>query len=877
MSFKMLAIFGKQFGLSKSVQKVLATFFISSFSLSCVAWWQDVAPSASEDSLSEITPSGTTPSGTTPEAMIGVAKSSGSKVSQVRQFSIQINGLMQQIDMSNQEPFSVQSHSSSPSHQGDSHQGYSHQDSGNQEKRTSFYPQIQLPLPEGGVATVVVEPVSVMSPELAKKYPSIKTFRLNHQGMTGRMDMTPQGVHVMLQTKEGSVFIDPVQGEQDVYQSRYKGTPYAEGAEAKSLIETSNYVHEHVYEEKSPESSDGTSMLKSQALSSNGTPSESVGLKTLAEGNLRVYRLALAATGEYTQYHGGTKESALAAMVTTINRVNEIFERDLAIRLELVGRTDELIYLDGDNDPYTNRDASAMMAENQVNIDQVIGVNAYDIGHVFGTSGGGIARLSSVCDDGDKASAATGHHTPHGDSFAVDFVAHEMGHQLSAEHSFNGTTSACANRSSGSAYEPGSGSTIMSYAGLCGAENLQFHSDAVFHASSQDVILNYVTVGKGSSCGRVISTGNEAPLVNAGSNYFIPANTPFELRGAALDGNGDELTYSWEQYDLGAASSQGDMGDEGSRPIFRSFLPVSDAGRVFPQWSDLLHGRETIGEWLPASSRVMDFRLTARDGHGGIGADSTRIEVSDLAGPFQLLNPLSGDELDDQFELMWDVAGTDLPPVECFNVDVFLSNDNGQNFDILLAQGIDNDGSHWVTLPDDQSYQARIKLQCSNNIFFAISPGTFSYTGTGNALPSVMDDHFVVLQDSESVWLNVLENDGIQQNASNFTITDVSTLDQGGFVVVENNRFYYTPAQGFEGTETFSYSIMSDSGEEATAQVKISVIDQSSAQTPNVPLSPSTSNGTPASSSKSSGGSFSLLGFVFGFLYLLLMRSRRRP
>ncbi len=276
-------------------------------------------------------------------------------------------------------------------------------------------------------------------------------------------------------------------------------------------------------------------------------------------GSRRVYRLALAATGEYTQYHGGTVADALAAMVTAINRVNQIYGRDVAIQFVLVSTTDSVIYTDPDTDPYTNLSGFTMLTENQANLDAVIGSINYDIGHVFSTGGGGIAIVGGTCRADFKAQGVTGRPDPEGDLFYIDLVAHEMGHQMNAPHSFNGTTLNCAapNRVAESAVEPGGGSTIMSYAGICGVEDLQNSADAIFHSLSIQQIIGFSTSGAGASCGTLNTTGNNAPVVSGGSDYIIPRETPFVLEGSATDVDGDTLSYQWDQMDVnGTATNQ---------------------------------------------------------------------------------------------------------------------------------------------------------------------------------------------------------------------------------------------------------------------------------------------------------------------------------
>ena len=125
---------------------------------------------------------------------------------------------------------------------------------------------------------------------------------------------------------------------------------------------------------------------------------------------------------------------------------------------------------------------------------QIIGASNYDVGHIaMGNSGGGVANLG-VVGGNNKAGGCTGLATPIGDYFAVDYVAHEMGHQFAGNHTFNGTQVNCGgNRSGQTSVEPGSGSSIMAYAGICGQDNIQPHSDPYWVPKSYEEILALVT------------------------------------------------------------------------------------------------------------------------------------------------------------------------------------------------------------------------------------------------------------------------------------------------------------------------------------------------------------------------------------------------
>ncbi|MBL1212204.1 MAG: T9SS type A sorting domain-containing protein [Ignavibacteriae bacterium] len=581
--------------------------------------------------------------------------------------------------------------------------------------RTSFSKAtLRLPMPNGQFEKFAIIGSPIMEQALAEKYPEIKTYRgqgINDRTASVRFDVTPQGFHAMILSAEGTIYIDPYSaGNIENYISYYKKDFSVNETEAHTTCGPIDADPVIVNEIKQ--------IIERGAIESSGT-------------QLRTYRLALACTGEYTSFHGGTVVSALAAMVTTMNRVNGVYERDVAIRMVLIANNDQIIYTNAGTDPYTNNSGFTMLSENQSNIDAVIGSSNYDIGHVFSTGGGGIASLGVPCRNGLKARGVTGLFQPVGDPFDIDYVAHEMGHQWGANHPFNGTAGNCSggNRNASTAYEPGSGSTIMAYAGICGSQNLQSNSDDYFHGISFDEMVAYSTLSSGNGCAVITSTGNSVPIVNAGTGGFvIPINTPFSLTGSATDPDGDPMTYCWEQFDLGPAGSP--TSPSGNAPIFRSFDPVTTPTRTFPKLSNILNNSSTIGEILPSYSRDLNFRITARDnrsGGGGVGFDEISFTVSNAAGPFLVTYPntsviIPGNNF---IDVTWDVANTNAAPINCSQVNILLSTDGGQTFPIVLASATDNDGIENILLPDNQTTTARIKIEAVGNVFFDISNTNF--------------------------------------------------------------------------------------------------------------------------------------------------------
>ncbi len=432
----------------------------------------------------------------------------------------------------------------------------------------------------------------------------------------------------------------------------------------------------------------------------------------------------------------------MPAVVVVMNRVSAIYEEDFAIRLQLIANNDTIIYPTTGNptngfDPYTN-DAGAY-SENQSNLDTKIGSPNYDIGHVFTTGSGGVAYVAVVCRDGQKALGTTGQPNPIGDPFNVDYVAHEMGHQFGGNHTFNGTGSHCSggNYSGSHAYEPGSGSTIMAYAGICGADDdLAPNSDAYFLFDNISEIVTYTTTGLGNSCPVITPTGNTVPIVSAGANYTIPSRTPFALTGTANDADGDTLTYCWEERDLGPAQP-GNVADNGSSPIFRTFYPTYTPTRIFPKIGNIVAGifdnvAPPHGETLPITNRTLNFRLTVRDNRingGAVNTADMAVTVVENGAGFSVTAPSSSGPFTNGSNLgvSWNVTGTSAAPINTANVKVSLSTDGGYTYPYTLLASTPNDGNETVTLPAGvTSSSARIKVEAVGNIFFSISPINFT-------------------------------------------------------------------------------------------------------------------------------------------------------
>lgn len=529
-------------------------------------------------------------------------------------------------------------------------------------------------------------------------------------------------------------FIDPYSNVNDGFYMSYYKRDYVKPLNQRMVCESDDAQAE--------EEAIMSSVAENEQMQV-GTPSAPVlpgiNYKVLNGNEHRTYRLAMACTYEYSVAVDGptpTVAGVLSAIVTSVNRVVGVYELEMAITLELVANTDDLIWITS-GDPYNNSNGSSMLSVNNTQCNNIIGSANYDIGHVFSTGGGGIASLGSICGNG-KGQGVTGSPNPQGDPFDIDYVAHEMGHQFGGPHTFNSPTGSCSgNRSGSNAYEPGSGSTIMAYAGICGSDNLQAHSDAYFHANSLQRIYNTITQSSKNNCPVKVLTGNASPgLAPFTATYSIPISTPFELQAPqAVDSLATDtlMTYCWEQWDR-SSSSLTWTNSMATGPIFRSFLPTESRWRVFPAIQKVVTNVSSyLGEKLPTSARTLTFRLTSRGVYNGLGVthfsdDSIKLNVINTTTPFVVTIPntnvtwLGGSTQ----TVTWDVSQTNAAPISCANVDIYLSVDGGYTYPYIVAAGMTNNGSASVTIPNvANTTTARIKVKGAGNVFFDISNMNF--------------------------------------------------------------------------------------------------------------------------------------------------------
>jgi len=589
--------------------------------------------------------------------------------------------------------------------------------------------KLELPLPDGGTSVFDLTRSDVLPPGLAAKFPRLQSLHgRDTSGREVRVDMARDGIHAMVRDPGGDWIVRP----------EASGGATARGG-SRHLVFRRADAPSVGWTEGAPDTSRDSSTRRGGARrqGADGTPM------------LRTFRLAMTATSAYTAKMGGTVEDGLAGIVRMVNRLNGIFESELGVHFVLAEGNDRLVFVRPEDDPF-DLVAPGIGASDQQAIrmnvtiaNDTIGETAYDVGHVLdgrrdaglaGTLGntcmpwsGNKARLHQA-----KAAGITGSEKPFGDAFHVDFVAHELAHQFGAHHTFSGCNG--RNEDASSSYAPGSGSTIMGYAGICPRNNLQAHSDPYFHAASIEQIHAWLD-DMGGECAASRSHPSPPPVIDTRGwekPILVPARTPFRLQGAASFADPSaNLTYTFEQMDLGwLQHPTSDLVDNGNGPLFRSRPPRASGAQTFPSMSVLL-GEEAagLGDALPETDRTLHFRMTVRDGLDQrshvVSADRT-VRVIDTGEAFAVEAPMEGALLrrGRTRQVRWNVADTVAPPIACSKVDIDLSLDGGKSFlDTPLAAGVANKGRLTVTIPQDtaRSHDARLRVGCTDGRFFALS------------------------------------------------------------------------------------------------------------------------------------------------------------
>ena len=586
---------------------------------------------------------------------------------------------------------------------------------------------INIPNGDGKMIKYEVKEASIMAPGLQEKYNTIRSYsgKSIDGKSTIRFSVSPyHGFSAMIFQEENVSYIDAYTEDLNTYISYNRknvDNPH------HFICDTNDSHQQHLIDQ---------------------IPSDVENNRIAVDGKMRKYRLALASTIEYSRYHvnraglsNGTDEQKIAAVLSAMNvamtRVNGVYEKEFGVTMEMVENNDQVIFLT--TDEYTNSSGSAMLGENQVVLDRVIGSANYDIGHVFSTGGGGVAYLRSPCGT-RKAGGVTGLSAPINDVFYIDFVAHEMGHQFGATHTFNNSCS--NNRTAATAVEPGSGSTIMAYAGIC-APNVQNNSDAYFSVVSVNNIYSFVTSQSGQ-CSMDTETGNNEPeIILDRLSYNIPHSTAFKLVATATDPDGDQLTYNWEQTDNqtnATTAAQPPVSTNTGGPTFRSLTPKTEGVRYFPNFQNILANKLTLTtntapfnwEVIPGVARRLNFALLVRD-NNPIGGQTARknvvVNVND-AGPFKVTSQETTETwtAGQEKTVTWDVAGTDANNINTENVKITLSLDGGQTWEYTLVESTPNNGTYDFTVPFGigNTTNARLMIEPVDNIYLAVNKVNFT-------------------------------------------------------------------------------------------------------------------------------------------------------
>ncbi|AZA84753.1 hypothetical protein C1637_18390 [Chryseobacterium lactis] len=690
---------------------------------------------------------------------------------------------------------------------------------------------IDIPGLDGKFEKYAVYETSNMAPELAAKFPEIKSYRglsVKNPGKRVSFGLSQKGINIIIfNPSQKPTVIEPATKDASVY--------LVSPAAPEVLSKISNFEC-HIDEKKS-------------GNTAKVFPSDNTNDK-----KFRTYKLAATTDGEFSEYHGGTLANSVAAINNLMSYINPVYERDLSIHMNLVANNDQIIFLDKNTDPYSTFNTSNLSAsqttldkEIKTTLNNTIGSGNYDLGMLFSnqnTGGGKASDIGGVCNGGAAYAGAVGlTSTPSGFIFAM-IVAHEMGHLFGANHTFSKPENmnitlmylgifpleTITQPETGANREPGSGTTIMGYPGVTGTYDVvDKHSDQFLHYSISQ-INSYI---KTTSCATVVDMSNNPPVVNAGPDYTIPKGTAFKLTATATDPDNNSLTYSWEEADLSAPNTpfninvtipvnQDDVRNQllqnmknysfpdrmsAVTPNFRVYSPTTNPIRYFPPLNEVLDG-SLYNTWNMASNvaRNMKFISLVRDNAtegGQTASDEAVVSINESTGPFKITSvslnqnyPSGSSHL-----LKWDIAGTNTAPIDTQSVNILISIDGGTTFNQLVSN-TPNDGEETITIPSTPSQKAYIIVESVGNIYYAASPAfAIGYNVTMNCTQYPVSGTFAIAPSAPAIMnINIpvtttIEDINIAMDISytdlkNLALTLKSPSD------AQNQLFWYSNCPG---------------------------------------------------------------------------------
>lgn len=711
---------------------------------------------------------------------------------------------------------------------------------------------LSLPLPDGSEARFRIVDSPVLAPELAAQYPQIKSYRgqgVDNPSLTMRCSWTPSGLSALVIDGAQTVMIQPLAWFRQAPVRRNdsaQGSPSGGNAGVARETEYVSYYGQD-YTRAAGEAmclvkGDQLEALKLRQVKAGSRVRQSAENFSFGDA-LRTYRIAIATTAQYRSAVPGG--NVLASINTWLSNTNAVLGKELAINLVLASPA---IY----NNSYifTNGDAAAMLDQVRAAL-KSLDPSTYDLGHVLGTGSGGNAFVGVVC---ETLSDSTGPYKAAGVTLVsnagtpgntIDLIAlmHELGHEFGATHTYNVKDENCSNglgRTGDTAFELGSGMSIMSRGGSCGSDNIVSARSSFFHSGSLAQIIEFLD-SFGGGCGAATQTSNAPPIANTGSDYIIPRQTSFTLSGTVSDPAGQALTYTWEQIDAGGSYANPPYGDQPSdlgettRPLFLPMAPagpVASGSTVTRTFSGGTPGEFLMAESLPTIGRPLNFRLTARDNQsagGGVGSATVRVGVAGNAGPFRVTFPNGGETLPatGQVTVQWDVAYTGPgTSVNCSNVKISLSTDGGLTFPTVLASSVPNNGSALVALSGGTITAGRIKIEAVGNLFFDVSNANFVTTQNSCSFSiNLMGQAFAAgsgsgafsltagagcqwLAVSSNDWLNITSGtSGTGNGTINFSVAANTGVTRRGTIRVGSQTFTVTQAGPVSGNGLMFYPL----------------------------------------------------------------------